>query len=219
MIRAEKEIFAFLIGKKFLLSFLIAFFFLPMTSCLCFSADSAESPKKPLVVYFSESGNTRKIAQEIHRQVGGDILEIKTVKPYPSDYNALTEYAKKELQAGSKPELSTPIPDLNEYSVVFIGYPNWWSSVPMPVHTFADKSKLDGKTVIPFCTHGGGGLGHTEKDLKEMLPHSKILKSFSVHGTKAGSVEKDIKAWLEGLGPALIMTTTGNPAIYPDGAY
>lgn len=184
-----------------------------------FAADSTPTTKKPLVVYFSESGNTAKVAQIIHNKIGGDIYQIKTQKPYPTNYNELTEYAKKELQAESKSALQGDVPDLNNYGTIFLGFPNWWSSVPMPVHSFADASKLDGHTIAPFITHGGGGMGHIDADLKKMLPHSKILKPFSCHGTRAGSVENDIVKWLEGLGPALVETTIGNPTIYPDGAY
>lgn len=172
---------------------------IPLFSGAVFGAETPKPAKKALVVYFSESGNTRKLADAIQKQTGADIVEIKTVKPYPEDYNTLTDYAKKELQAGVKPELSTAIPDLSEYEIIYLGFPNWWSSVPMPVHTFADQSKLDGKTVAPFVTHGGGGLGHIESDLKKMLPNSKILKPFSAHGTRAGSVGGDVEKWLQGL--------------------
>lgn len=89
----------------------------------------------------------------------------------------------------------------------------------MPVYTFVEKSKMDGKTIAPFATHGGGGLGHSIDDLKKLAPHSKVLKPLAVSGSFASRAEKDVEKWIDGLGPALIMTTTGNPAIYPDGGY
>lgn len=181
--------------------------------------NSAPTPKKPLIVYFSHSGNTRKVAMDIQKKTGADILEIKTVKPYPEEYKALTDYAKVEQNNNARPELSNQIPNLENYGVIFLGYPNWWSSMPMPVWTFIEKSKMDGKTIAPFVTHGGGRLGHSIEDLKKLAPHSKILKPLAVNGTRSGSAMKDVEKWLEGLGPALIMTTTGNPAIYPDGGY
>ena len=177
------------------------------------------APKKPLVVYFSHSGNTRKVAEMIHNKVGGDIIEIRPVESYPDEYNKLTELAKKEQQAGARPAVQPESVDLAQYDVIFLGYPNWWSSMPMPVYTFIEKNKLDGKTVAPFATHGGGGLGHSVEDLKKLAPHSRILKPFSVSGTAAGRAEKDVLRWLEGLGQALIETTTGNTKIYPDGGY
>ena len=180
---------------------------------------AAARPKKPLVVYFSHSGNTRKIAEIIHKKVGGDILEIEPVTPYPSDYQATVDLAKKEQQENARPAVKTKIANPDDYGVIFLGYPNWWSSMPMPVWTFVEQNKLDGHTIAPFDTHGGGGLGHSVDDLKKLVPHSKVLKGLAVRGTAAGGAEKDVEKWLESLGNALIMTTTGNPAIYPDGAY
>lgn len=207
--------------RQFLKGFIAALAVAPLTSQFIAAAEKTDDSKskKPLVVYFSESGNTRRVAEEIHKKVGGDILEIKTVKPYPKDYDTLVEYAKQEQKRGERPALSSQVPNLDEYGIIFLGYPNWWSGLPMPIYSFAEQSKLDGKTVAPFMTHGGGGTGHTESELKKLLPHSQVLKTFAAHGTRAGSVEKDLQKWIEGLGPALIMTTTGNPAIYPNGAY
>lgn len=181
--------------------------------------NAVPAPKKPLIVYFSHSGNTRNVAMDIQKKTGADIVEIKTAKAYPDEYNALTDYAKVEQQNNARPELSNQIPNLDDYGVIFLGYPNWWSSMPMPVWTFIEKSKMDGKTIAPFATHGGGGLGHSVEDLKKLAPHSKILKPLAVNGTRSGSAMKTVEKWLEDLGPALIMTTTGNPAIYPNGGY
>lgn len=182
-------------------------------------APAQQAAKKPLVVYFSRSGHTRKIAEDIHKQVGGDILEIETVEAYPDDYQKTTEVAKEEQKRNARPAIKTKIANLEDYGIIFLGYPNWWSSMPMPVYTFIEQNKLDGKTIAPFSTHGGGGLGHSVEDLKKLAPHSRVLKPFSVSGNAASRAEKDVLKWLEGLGPALIETTTGNTKIYPDGAY
>ena len=183
------------------------------------SGAEAAQPKKPLVVYFSHSGNTRKLAEIIHKKVGGDILEIVPAAPYPTDYQTTVDQAKREQQENARPAVKTKIANPDEYGVIFLGYPNWWSSMPMPVWTFIEQNGLDGKTIAPFDTHGGGGMGHSEDDLKKLVPHSKVLKGLAVRGTRAGDAENDVEKWLKGLGNALIMTTTGNPAIYPDGAY
>ena len=212
----------------------VALGLLPLVSCAApaWGADAKDSAaaaqggapapaagKKPLVVYFSHSGNTRKLAEQIHKQVGGDILEIVPVAPYPAEYQATVDQAKREQQENARPAVKTKIADPAEYGVIFLGYPNWWSSMPMPVWTFVEQNGLDGKTIAPFVTHGGGGMGHSESDLKKLVPHAKVLKGLPVRGTRAGDAEKDVENWLKGLGNALIMTTTGNPAIYPDGAY
>lgn len=177
------------------------------------------APKKPLVVYFSRSGHTRKIADDIHSQIGGDIVEIEVVDAYPEDYQKTVDQAKQEQRDGARPAIKTKISNIGEYDVIFLGYPNWWGSMPMPVYTFIEEHKIDGKPIAPFMTHGGGGAGHSVQDLKKIAPHSKILKPLVVSGNAVDKAEKDVVSWLEGLGPALIETTTGNPQIYPDGAY
>ncbi len=180
---------------------------------------TAAVKKKPLVVYYSESGNTKKVADMIHNKVGGDIIRIEAATPYPDNYDALTRQAKKEQTQNARPAIKTKIPNIDEYDVIFLGYPNWWSSMPMPVFTFIEQNKLDGRTIAPFTTHGGGGLGHSIEDLKKECPKSKILKPLAVPGNRASGAAADVEKWLEGLGNALIETTTGNPKIYPDGAY
>lgn len=201
------------------LAIILAFALLPCDPA--FGADKAAgtAAKKPLIVYFSQSGHTRKIAHDIQKKIGGDLVEIEVVNPYPADYDTLTKVAKKELEQKFRPDIKTKIPNIGEYGVVFLGFPNWWSSMPMPVYAFIEQNGLDGKTIAPFMTHGGGGLGHAIDDLKKEAPHSKILKPLSVPGNSVDRAEKDVIKWIEGLGPALIETTTGNPQIYPDGAY
>lgn len=201
----------------------VAVTILPFITSPALGAD-APAPKtpakKPLVVYFSKTGNTRKVAEAIHKQVGGDIQEIEVVEAYPVDYKATTEKAKAELQANARPAIKTKIPNIDDYGVIFLGYPLWWDTMPMAVFTFMEQNNLDGKTIAPFDTHGGGGLGKSVADIKKLAPHSKIVKPLSVRGSDAASsAETEVKKWLEGLGTALIETTTGNTTIYPDGAY
>lgn len=174
--------------------------FLLMGICGVFAADNAQ---KPLIVYFSQSGNTRQIAEMIQTNTGADIFEIKTVQPYPTDYDALTAQAKKEQAENARPAIQTPLPNLDDYGVIFLGFPNWWSGMPMPVLTFIEQAKLDGKTVIPFVTHGGGNMGHIKADLKKALPNSSQLEAFSVSGTQAAKAGPQVKKWLEGLTDSL----------------
>lgn len=184
-----------------------------------FATDSTarEAPKKPLVVYFSHSGHTRQIAEMIHRKVGGNIVQIETEHKYPEKYNDLTEYAKAEKERNARPKLRTQTDNLDQYGVVFLGYPNWWSTMPMPVFTFLEQNRLDGRTIAPFATHGGGGLGDSVDDLKKVLPHARVLKPLAVNGSSVSRAEKDVLKWLEGLGPALIQTSAGGSQ--PGGAY
>jgi flavodoxin len=152
--------------------------------------------KKILVVYFSHSGNTREIADQIHKIVGGDIFEIKSSVPYPDDYNACVKQARQELDSGYKPELKTKVDNIGSYDVIFIGYPNWWSTIPAPVKTFLSEYDLSGKAIAPFCTHGGGGLGHSVADISKLCPRSTMLDSFAVPGGRVKAAQNEVSEWL-----------------------
>ena len=105
---------------------------------------------KVLVLYFSQSGNTEKVANFIHDEVGGDLIKLEVAKAYPSDYNELVNYAQEEQTNNSRPELKTKISNIDEYDTIFLGYPNWWADMPMPLYTFLDEYDLSGKTIAPF---------------------------------------------------------------------
>ena len=125
--------------------------------------------KKVLTVYFSrtgeqysvgniQEGNTAIIAKMIAQKTGGDLFEIKPLNDnYPDRYTPLTEYAKKEKQANARPEIIGKVENFNDYDVVFVGYPNWWGSMPMPVYTFLESYNFENKKVYHFCTHEGSG--------------------------------------------------------------
>ena len=186
--------------KKFgILSVLVAcvafLFCAPATSALA----AAQTDKKPLVVYFTRSGNTKQVAEMIKNNTGADIVEIETVESYPSDYDELTKVAKQQQQDNVRPLIKTKIANLDDYGIIFLGFPNWWSSMPMPVYTFVEQNGLNGRTIAPFVTHGGGQLGHSIEDLKKLVPESKVLKPFSVSGSRAGGAENDVKKWLSGI--------------------
>lgn len=149
-----------------------------------------------LVVYFSRSGNTRKVAQLIHRQVGGDLVELKTLQPYPEDYDACVDQAKKEQEQQARPELATQIADMDRYRTIFVGYPNWWGTMPMALFTFFEKYDFSGKTIAPFCTHGGSRMGRSEDDIRRLCPKARVLKGLAVRGRSAASAGKDVEAWL-----------------------
>lgn len=151
-------------------------------------------------MYYSHSGNTRRLANEIHKKVGGDILEITTSFKYPEQYTELTKVAKEQQQTGFRPPLNMKMPDMSQYGVIYLGYPNCWSSMAMPVYTFVEQSGINGKTILPFCTHGGGGLGHSVEDLKKMVPQSRVHDALSVSGAKSGAASSEIDKWLKRMG-------------------
>lgn len=155
--------------------------------------------KKILVVYFSHSGNTRQIANQIHERVGGDAFEIVTVDPYPADYDAVVAQAKKELKSEYNPSLKSKIKNVGSYDVVFIGYPNWCNTIPRPVVTFLSEQDLSGKTIVPFCTHEGSGLGRSVTDISKLCPHSTVLGGLAIRGSDVKKAQDKVSVWLQGL--------------------
>lgn len=154
------------------------------------------NPKKILVVYFSHSGNTREIANQIKTATGGDIFELVPVNPYPAAYQAVVDQAKKEISANFKPELNNKLADISQYDVIFIGSPNWWSTIAPPVATFLTSYDLSGKTIVPFITHGGGSIGRCETDVRKYCPKSTVLKSLYIYGESVKNAQSEVSQWL-----------------------
>jgi len=165
-------------------------------NCTAEEPMSISGTKKILVAYFSYSGNTREIANQIHKIVGGDIFEIQSIKPYPTDYDAVVKQARQELASGDKPALKTKVDNIKSYDVIFIGYPNWCSTIPAPVKTFLSEYDFSGKTFAPFCTHGGGGLARSVTDISRLCPKSTLLDSFAILGTDVKTAQSEVSEWL-----------------------
>lgn len=153
-----------------------------------------------LVAYYSHSGNTQKIATLIHREVGGTLYEIQPESPYPRSYNAVVNQAKKEIRAGYMPALESPPDRVESYETIFVGSPNWCSTIAPPVAAFLSAYELAGKTIVPFCTHGGGGLGSVERDIAKLCPQSTILRALDVYGSGSRNAPADVSAWLRTIG-------------------
>jgi len=166
--------------------------------------------EKCLIAYFSREGNnyvsgkivnlpignTKVVADMIQEMAGGDVFRIDTVRSYPRDYTATTNVAQKELNDNARPELSSHVENMDSYNVIFLGYPNWWGTMPMPVFTFLEEYDFSGKTIVPFCTHEGSGLGHSENDVSKLCPKAKLLKGLAVHGSRVNAAKKDVADWL-----------------------
>ena len=131
-----------------------------------------------MVIFYSWSGNTRGIAAQIHKKVGGDLIELELVKPYSTNYNTCLDEAKRDQERGARPELKNRIPDMNQYDVVYLGYPNWWATIPMPIATLLETYDFTGKTIAPFCSHGGGRLGQSLTDIAKLAQTPKSPKVF-----------------------------------------
>lgn len=170
-----------------------------MTGAACSGEEqpkvSAE-PGKVLIAYYSWGGNTKYAASQIQKATGGTLFEIKPVKPYPSEYRECTVQAKKEIQDGVQPELAAKVEDIGKYDVIFIGSPNWWSSLAPPVASFLSGHDLSGKTVIPFVTHGGGGMAHCEEQVRKLCPKSTVLKGGAFSGAGIRTVRAVLVKWV-----------------------
>ena len=163
---------------------------------------TGEKPGKILIAYYSRTGNTRSVAQEIQKNVGGDLFEIKTTNTYPEEYQATTEQAKTEKNNNFRPELAAKVPNIDSYDVIFVGYPIWWGTMPMGVFSFLEQHNLAGKTVIPFCTHGGSGFGDSVSDIKKTSPQANVVQGLALRGSEAGKSQTEIANWLKSIGMA-----------------
>ena len=172
--------------------------------------------KHILVAYFSRTGdnyavgniargNTHIVADMIAEVVGADTFEIKTLKDYPANYKECTEVAKNELEENARPELAAKVPNMQDYDVIFLGYPIWWSDMPMAVYTFMESYNFQGKTIIPFCTSAGDVLtGKESRVIPEHAKGAKVLEGLGIEGKRAQqnpeSVKPQVQKWLEKLG-------------------
>ena len=170
--------------------------------------------KKVLVAYYSRTGenyavgnitkgNTHIVAEMIADKTDGKLFEIEPVNAYPEDYRECTEVAKREKEEEARPAIKDDIA-VEDYDVIFLGYPIWWDDAPMPVHTFIDKHDWKGKTVILFCTHEGSRLGSTESIMAKACKGAEMLPGLAVQGKIAqenrASAQKSVDNWLNGLG-------------------
>lgn len=136
---------------------------------------------KILIAYYSWSGNTKTVAQEIQKIVGGDLYEIEAVDAYPKNYNACVDQAKQEIASEYKPKLKPNSIDTSQYDTIFLGSPVWWYTVAPPIATFLSENDFSGKRIAPFCTHGGCGLSKCATDIAKMSPKATVLEANDQH--------------------------------------
>lgn len=164
------------------------------------SAQETNKPMKILVAYFSHSGNTRTMAEQIQKVTGADLFEIKVQEAYPSNYQDVLDRAKKEISGNEKPALKAMPENLAQYDVVFIGSPNWWSTIVPAVATFLSEGDFAGKTLVPFVTHGGGGMARCEEDAKKLCPKAIWLKGLPVNGSSVNGAGPRVEKWIKEMG-------------------
>lgn len=163
-----------------------------------------------LVIYYSRTGenyvngtikvlskgNTEIAAEMIQKLTGADLFKVEQVNAYSDNYNECIEEAKKDQRSGARPKLKKMLEDIGEYDVIYIGYPNYWSTMPMAVFTLLESLDFTGKTIKPFCTHEGSGMGSSESDLKKYAKGAKVEKGLAIHGGSVKAAEEMIKAWV-----------------------
>ncbi len=146
-------------------------------------------------------GNVQFMSEIIAGNTGGDLFRIETVQAYPESHEELVDFAADELSEDARPELLSHIENIDGYDTVFIGYPNWWADMPMPMYTFFDEYDLSGKTIIPFTSHGGSGFSGTINSIAEAEPDANIITDgFSVSRNNTSDSAEDIAEWLGSLG-------------------
>ena len=168
---------------------------------------------KALVVYYSRAGenygasgtewidvgHTKVMAGYIAEALGADEYEIVSTQAYPDSYDACCDQAKQEQAEDARPAIANPLPDVSAYDVVFVGCPIWWGDEPMIIRTFAEGVDLSNKTVVPFTTHGGSGLGRVPSNLQAAIPNARLLEGHAVAGTSVDGALDEVTSWAKGL--------------------
>ena len=169
---------------------------------------NCQSSERTLIIYLSRTNNTKVLAEIIHQKVGGDLVALELENPYPDDYDAIVKQVAHENETGFLPPLKTKV-DMTRYNTIFVGFPTWGMQLPPPMKSFLYNNNLSGKSVIPFNTHGGYGLGNSFEKVKELCPDSNVLKGFSItggserdgiylaiKGANKNEAEKQVEKWL-----------------------
>ena len=163
-----------------------------------------------LIAYFSRTGenyvngiiktldigNTEAAAKIIQSRTGADIFRIIPLVSYSDNYNECIEQAKDDQKRGARPELTAYPDSIEQYDTIYLGFPNYWGTMPMCVFTFLERFDFSGKTIRPFCTHEGSGMGRSINDIKTLCPNAKVGSGLAIQGAKSGKSEEEISEWL-----------------------
>lgn len=175
---------------------LIAYFSVPETSGV-----DADSGASRIVINGQVKGNIQFMAETIAENVSGDLFRIETVQEYPGEHDKLIDFAADELSEDARPELSSHVENMDNYDTIFIGYPNWWADMPMPLYTFLEEYDFSGKTIIPFNSHGGSRFSNTIETIASYEPNAEVITDgFTVSRDDVADVEADLVEWVHNLG-------------------
>jgi len=157
--------------------------------------------KKSLVLFYSWSGNTRRIARMIAQKTGADLRELQPEMDYPQNYDAVLSQAKEEIQRKEYPALRPIDMDWSAYDVIYLGTPNWWSTTAPPVTAFLREMMPTDKTIMPFCTHGGGGEGEIARVVRSYCIGCDVLPILAIQENGGAAAEMLVEQWLKRVGP------------------
>lgn len=153
-----------------------------------------------LIIYYSWSGNTKTVANYIHDIVGGDMIELEPKEAYTSNMNELSGIALNEKNKNARPELKTKISNIEDYDTIFLGYPNWWSDMPMLMYTFLDEYDLSGKNIAPFITHGESGLSGTPSKIQKEEPNATVTEGLAIQHDNIENSKSAVSNWISKIG-------------------
>lgn len=171
---------------------LVAYFTVPETDGV-----DASSGASRVNVGGKMMGNTQYVASIISKTTGGELFQIKTERTYPGSHQALIDAAKVENDNHTRPKLTSHIKNLDDYDIIFVGFPNWWYDMPMPLYSFFDEYDFSGKTIIPFCTHGGSGFSDAIKTIRSLEKDATVLNGYAIERDKVPESEEGINKWLK----------------------
>ena len=152
--------------------------------------------QKKLVLYYSETGSTKAVAEELQKQVGADIEAIEAVTPYSGNFQETIQRSQRERESGETPALKPLKSKIADYDIIFLGYPIWFGTYAMPITTLVKENDFAGKTIVPFCTFGSGGLNTSTEALKQALPKATIMKGYGVRAARIAAAEKELDRFL-----------------------
>lgn len=144
-----------------------------------------------------KTGNTEAAAGILRKLTGADLFKIEQIQAYSRDYNACIAEAQADQRRNARPELRAYPESIDEYDTVYLGFPNYWGTMPMAVYTFLEHFDFTGKIIKPFCTHEGSGMGRSEKDIKQLCPGANVEKGLAIHGSNVEKARKDMERWVK----------------------
>lgn len=171
--------------------------FLLMATALMMAASCGQKASKVLVLYYSQTGVTQTVAEELQARLGADIEAIQVVNPYDGDFMATIERSREEMESGVYPDLAPLQVNVRDYDVIFLGFPVWFGTYAVPIATLLNTTDFSGKKIVPFCTFGSGGLDSSERALAERLGDSEILPGYGVRAARIEAMPAELDRFLK----------------------